>query len=89
MSTGKAQPLTSTDVAGGDTSESLIRCLDPTFDVVAAALPYFVRYRKWSASDTDLTDSVWDKEGRATNGGLPVDGYDQRRKYQVSTLETR
>jgi len=29
-------------------SESLIRCLDPSFDVVAAALPYFVRFRRWS-----------------------------------------
>ena len=85
----KRSALTLVDVPACNTSESLIRCLDPTFDVVAAALPYFVRYRKWSASDTDLTDSVWDKEGRATNGGLPVDGYDQRRKYQVSTLETR
>ena len=35
-------------------SESLIRCLDPSFDVVAFALPYFVRFRKWSKSDTDL-----------------------------------
>ena len=70
-------------------SESLIRCLDPTFDVVANALPYFVRFRQWSASDTDLRHNVWEKEGQATNGGLPVDNYEDRRKYQISTLESR
>jgi predicted unusual protein kinase regulating ubiquinone biosynthesis (AarF/ABC1/UbiB family) len=31
-------------------SEGLIRQLDPTFDIVRNAIPYFVRFRSWGTS---------------------------------------
>jgi len=68
-------------------SESLIRQLDPDFDVVRSALPYFVRFRSWTKGDVDLTSSNWNKERDAWNGGLPLNDYEDRKQFQVTTFE--
>ena len=31
-------------------SEGLVRQLDPSFDIIRAALPYFLRFRGWNAA---------------------------------------
>mmetsp|Transcript_10936 Transcript_10936/g.30610 ORF Transcript_10936/g.30610 Transcript_10936/m.30610 type:complete len:535 (-) Transcript_10936:119-1723(-) len=53
-------------------SESLIRSLDPDFDLVKEALPYFVRYRSWRPHQVDLNSHAWEAERQAVNNGLPV-----------------
>jgi len=53
-------------------SEGLIRQLDPEFDVVRSALPYFVRFRSWQRPS--LTGKDWSKEVEGANGGLPLTG---------------
>jgi hypothetical protein len=49
-----------------------IRSLDPDFDVVNRAIPYFVRFRSWSSPS--LNGAQWDHELVAKDGGLPQGG---------------
>eukprot|EP00286_Rhodomonas_abbreviata_P010390 CAMPEP_0181334050 /NCGR_PEP_ID=MMETSP1101-20121128/26037_1 /TAXON_ID=46948 /ORGANISM="Rhodomonas abbreviata, Strain Caron Lab Isolate" /LENGTH=557 /DNA_ID=CAMNT_0023443969 /DNA_START=297 /DNA_END=1970 /DNA_ORIENTATION=- len=69
-------------------SESLIRQLDPEFDVVKNALPYFVRFRSWKLGDTDLKNEVWKEEKAALNGGLPIgEEAEEKRKRQITSYD--
>eukprot|EP00960_Hanusia_phi_P029619 748064-Hanusia_phi.AAC.1 len=66
-------------------SEGLIRQLDPEFDVVRNALPYFVRFRSWQRPS--LTGKDWSQEVEGANGGLPLTG--SRGVAVTSALSTR
>lgn len=68
-------------------SESLIRQLDPDFDVVKNSLPYFVRFRSWQPHQVDLKNKSWETENAALNNGLPTsEDYQRKAQRQVTTL---
>mmetsp|Transcript_39020 Transcript_39020/g.90937 ORF Transcript_39020/g.90937 Transcript_39020/m.90937 type:complete len:211 (+) Transcript_39020:2-634(+) len=68
-------------------SESLIRQLDPDFDLVRSALPYFVRFRSWNKAQTDLNGENWNEERAAANAGLPMGAdYAAKKARQVTTM---
>ena len=55
-------------------SEGLIRQLDPNFDCVRSALPYFVRYRKWQTASLTHGEQWKGGHHEASHGGLPQGG---------------
>lgn len=70
-------------------SESLIRQLDPDFDLVRASVPYFVRFRSWKPQQADLHNETWKTEKAAANGGLPTGSdYAEKAVRQVTTLSS-
>jgi len=71
-------------------SESLIRQLDPEFDVVKSALPYFVRFRSWKVSDTNLTSDEWQTERKSINNGLPFGAEaEEKAKRQITSYDDK
>jgi len=69
-------------------SESLIRQLDPEFDVVKNALPYFVRFRSWKQSDTNLKSNDWATERGSINNGLPFGAdAEEKAKRQITSYD--